>query len=189
MKIAVDVNGVLIDNMENVIEVVNRKYNSNYKKEDVNNWEFYKEWNFSEREFFDIFYKTYEEMDKVKFIDPEAPNFMKKLTEFHEVNILSALNDQFEALVKNKLERHNIIEGIHYNEMIIVAEKPWDLKVKHRFDLYIDDNPNLVNPIKKMKDRFLFLFDQPWNYNIENHDNIIRVHNWKEIYKNINNLE
>ncbi|GAG95475.1 unnamed protein product, partial [marine sediment metagenome] len=66
--------------------------------------------------------------------------------------------------------------------------KPYDIKMKQNYDVYVDDNPNLVEPIKKLKNRNLLLFDQPWNQNSVCENNVYRVYNWEEVYKKIGEL-
>jgi uncharacterized HAD superfamily protein len=187
MRIAVDINGVLIDNMENFVDLYNKLHKTQYEKKDVTNWEFYHDWGFSDKEFFELFYKTYDNMNSIKFIDHNAPKIMKKLNKIHDVYLLSALNSLYESLLIEKLNYHNIQKGIHYKEVIIVPDRPWDLKAKHEFDIYIDDNPNLIEPIKGLN-RYLLLYDQPWNQDCIAEKNIFRVHNWKQIFKIINQL-
>jgi len=189
MKIAVDINGVLIDNMENFVEIYNKLHNTQYKKKDITNWEFYSDWGFSDKEFFELFYKTYDNMNSIKFIDSNAPKIMKRLNKIHDVYLLSALDSLYESLLIEKLSNHNIKKDIQYKEVIIVPDRPWDLKAQHEFDVYIDDNPNLIEPIKKLKNRYLLLYDQPWNRKEVSEVNIIRVYNWKKIFKIIDKLK
>jgi uncharacterized HAD superfamily protein len=187
MKIAVDIDGVLLDIIITYCEIYNTKYKTNYSKKDVTDWDFFKYWGVSEEEAFDIFFQIYENSMSVPFIDSEAPFYMKKLNKSHEVYILSARTSQFRTQIIEKLNFHNIRKGTHYKELILVRHKPYDLKHRYEFDLYIDDNPHLAERIKSM-DRYLLLYDQPWNRNYICKDNIIRVHNWKEVYKTINSL-
>ena len=72
--------------------------------------------------------------------------------------------------------------------MIVVPETPYDLKLKIEFEIYVDDNPNLVEPIKNLKNRYLLLFNQPWNLDSICEQKIFRVNNWKEIYEIIQNF-
>ena len=188
MKIAVDINGVLFSVIDTFVEFFNEKHGTRYTKQDVTQWEFYTDWNSSEREFFELFYKAYENILDVPFIDDEASKYMKKLNETHDVQILSALDTQYTPHVVEKLIFHGIEGGTQYNELIIIKEKPWDLKLAHEFDLYVDDNPHLVEPIKQMSDRYLLLYDQPWNQDSFCEKNVIRVHNWKDVFDTIISL-
>ena len=182
MRIAVDINGVLIDNMENFVDLYNKLHKTQYEKKDVTNWEFYRDWGLQDEDFFELFYKTYDNMNSIKFIDKNAVKIMKKLNKIHDVYLLSALDRLYESLLIEKLNYHNIKKDIHYKEVIIVPDRPWDLKAQHEFDVYIDDNPNLIEPIKGLN-RYLLLYDQPWNHKENSNGKIIRVYNWKEIFK------
>jgi uncharacterized HAD superfamily protein len=188
MKIAVDIDGVLLDIMVEYCKIFNKRYGTNYIKKDVTDWEFFKDWGISEEEAFAVFNQIYEDSMSVPFIDNEAPSVMKSLNLKHEVFIVSARESEFKLPIIKKLNFHNIKKGIHYIELILLTHKPYDLKLSKHFDLYIDDNPNLVDPIKKLKNKFLLLYDQPWNQNSKCEHNVIRVYNWKEVHKEINNL-
>ena len=182
MKVAVDIDGVLLDIIIPYIKKFNQKHNTDYTKKDVTNWDFYKEWNITEDDSFEIFYEIYENTMSVPFIDGDAPKFMKKLHTLHELYILSARAPQYRPQIFEKLNFHNIKKGSHYNDLMLVNHKPYDLKINEPFDVYVDDNPNLAQAIQKSQDKYLLLYNQPWNQNIENTNNIIRVFNWKGIY-------
>ena len=106
MKIAVDINGVLFSVIDKFIEYFNEKHQTHYTIKDVNNWEFYNNWNVSEREFYELFYKAYENLMDIPFIDDDASKYMKKLNETHDVRILSALDTQYTSHVVEKLTFH-----------------------------------------------------------------------------------
>lgn len=182
MKIAIDIDGVLLDIIIPFCEKFNQKYNTEYRKKDVTNWDFYKEWNITEDEAFEFFYEIYENTMSVPFIDEKAPKFMNKLHKLHELYILSARASQYRTQIIEKLNSHNIKKDSHYNDIILVHHKPYDLKITQPFDIYIDDNPNLAKAIEKTDDKYLLLYNQPWNQKIKTTNNIIRVFNWKDIY-------
>ena len=188
MKIAIDVVGVLLDNLETFIQIYNETFNTNHTKKDIKYWEYFKELNLTTEEFLKLFYKTFEHPESIPFIDDEAPVYMKKLNHVHNMYILSALDIKYRISLIKQLELYHVKQHIHYKEMIIVPETPYDLKLNHEFDIYVDDNPHLVEPIKKLKDRHLLLFNQPWNQDATCEQNVIRVNNWKEIHNIIQNL-
>ena len=182
MKIAIDIDGVLLDIIIPFCEKFNQRHNTEYEKKDVVNWEFFKDWNMTEDEAFEIFFEIYENTMSVPFIDNDAPKFMNKLHKLHELYILSARASQYRTQIIEKLNFHNIRKDSHYNDLNLVYHKPYDLKINEPFDVYVDDNPNLAKAIQKTEDKYLLLYNQPWNQKIDNTNNIIRVFNWKEIY-------
>lgn len=180
--------GVLLDNFITFIQIYNEKYNTSYSKDDIKYWEFFKELDLTIEDFLNLFYKTFENPAKIPFMDAEAPMYMKKLNQMHEIYLLSALDLKYKEIMKKQLEFYHIVRSIHYKDMIIVPETPYDIKLSHYFKIYIDDNPHLVEPIKKLKDRYLLLYNQPWNQDSLCTDKVIRVSNWREIYQTIISL-
>jgi len=189
MKIAIDIDGVLLDIMVEYCIIYNEKYGTKYTKADVTDWEFFKYWNISEKEAFEIFDIIYEDSMAVPFMDENAPTIMEKLSKLHEVSIVTARNPKYKDPVVKKLNYHNIKKGIQYRDMILLHHEPYDIKLQENFDVYVDDNPNLVESIGELKERILLLYDQPWNQNCICENNVIRVHNWKEVYLEINKLQ
>jgi len=188
MKIAIDIDGVLLDIIITYCEIYNRRYITNYKKNDVVKWDFFADLNMDEETGVKIFYEIYEDSHSIPFIDNDAPKIMKKLNESYDLDIVSARVPEYRASIIDKLDSHDIVASIQYTELILLHHRPYDIKLKQNYDLYVDDNPNLVEPIKMMKDRTLLLFDQPWNQNSVCEDNVYRVHNWKEVEKKIFDL-
>jgi uncharacterized HAD superfamily protein len=185
MKIAIDIDGVLLDIVVNFCEIFNKKHGTSYIKKDITNWEFFNDWNLSEEEAFEIFFQIYEDTMSVPFIDETAPDYMEELNRNHEVFILSARASQYRSQIIEKLKLHGIRKGEQYIKLILVHHKPYASKQDYEFDVYVDDNPHLAEAIKSMKDRYLLLYDQPWNQNFLCENNIIRVYNWKDVYKKI----
>jgi 5'(3')-deoxyribonucleotidase len=122
----------------------------------------------------------------IPFIDEDAPNIMKELKKCYKISIVSARNPEYEAPIVSKLKFHNVQKGIHYEDLILLNHKPYDIKLTLDYDIYIDDNPNLVEPIKKLKGKRLLLYDQPWNQNISDSKNILRVFSWRDIKEDLN---
>ena len=188
MRIAIDIDGVLLDLMVTYCEIFNKKYNTEYTVQDVKHWEFFRDWNISEKESFEIFYELYKNSMPIPFIDERAPEYMRKLNNSHELYIVSAREPQYRSQTLKKLNYHNVKKNLHYIELILLHHKPYDSKINQDFDVYVDDNPNLAKSIKKMKNRYLLLYDQPWNQEVICKDNVIRVFNWKEVYETINEM-
>ena len=113
---------------------------------------------------------------------------MKKLNERYDLDIVSARLPEYRSSIINKLDSHDIVAGIQYTELILLHHRPYDIKLKQNYDLYVDDNPNLVEPIKKLKDRTLLLYDQPWNQDSVCEGNVHRVNDWKEVDKKIKEI-
>lgn len=189
MKIAVDVDGVLLDLMDRFCEVINREQRTRFSKDIITDWEFFHIFNISEQKAYEIFHLLYEKSEELPFIDINAPYYLKRIKERHSIDIVSARDGKFKKELQTKLSSHGIKKGSHYENLILVESKPYDIKLKLNYDLFIDDNPNLVEPISQNGDRYLLLYSQPWNQHVTTDKNVIRVDTWKEIFDFIKKVE
>ena len=138
---------------------------------------------------FEIFYQIYDEKLPAPLIDDKIPTYLKEINKNHYVDILSARNSNFKSQLKGQLNYHNIIKKISYQNIILVNEKPYDVKLQYDYDIYIDDSPNLVEPIKKIENKILMLFEQPWNKDSISGRNIKRIKYWEQIPIEINRVQ
>jgi len=186
MKIAVDVDGVLLDLIGSFLQLFNRRYHTQYEPSDLDRYDFYHNWNVPKQQIYQIFFEIYKSKCETPLIDPTAPYILNHLNKDHHVDIVSARDSQFYDHLLRKLEDHGIIKGLSYRNLVLVEETPIDSKLAHRYDIYIDDNPNLIKPVQNLEDILLLLFNQPWNKSIEIvNGKVCRVHNWTEIIQTI----
>lgn len=181
MKISVDIDGVLLDLMLKFCEIYNLKYNSDFKPEDATRWEFFRDWNIPEDLVYEIFNKAYEESDTTSLIDVNAPNILEKLNKENQIDLVTARNQDYKKQLLERLNSLGIKQKSHYKKLIYVDPKPYDIKLKLDYEIFIDDNPNLVNSIQISTNKKLFLYIQPWNKYIKKNSNIFRVSNWNQI--------
>ena len=183
MKIAVDIDGVILDLVIKVCEIFNGLYNASYTRNDVKRWEFYKDWNIPEETVYEIFERAYEESMTIPLIDNQIPLILQEINTAYHVDLLTARTKSFETQLLRRLNSLHIKPGSHYENLNYVDPKPYDLKLYLDYDIFIDDNPNFVKSIKKFPDKIVYLYDQPWNEDIKENSNVKRVYTWKQIEK------
>jgi 5'(3')-deoxyribonucleotidase len=184
MKIAIDLDGVVWDLMTIFIKTYNKLYNENVKFNDVQDWHYFPG---------DRFLTVYEIANEKLFEYPETEKniydhlYNLNIRKKHDVQILTHEINSVENL-KMKLKCLNIVEGIHYNNLI--KDQNNVKKVNYSFDIFIDDAPFMVEDIQKFPNKTLLLFDQPWNWNANtNYDNVYRVYSWQEVIDKIKELD
>lgn len=181
MNIAVDLDGVVWDIMGVFLELYNEKFKKNIKICDVNEWCFFPQKNFEA-----VYPATLKRIDEYSFLDEIINHYLFLLMGKHEVKILTKEQNPIDVL-KRKLESYDIREGFEYLEIIKLEIK--DSKLNYKFDVYIDDCPLMVDGIKEYPERFLLLYEQPWNLNCEESDNVFKVKDWYEIVDKIEEIE
>jgi len=189
MKISVDVDGVLFDIMILYCKIFNERYDTDYNKKDVSQWDFFIDWNIEREDAFAIFHEIYECTAYIPLTDPESPKILEKLNKDNKIDIVSARTKKFRPQLKKELSIHGIEKGKHYDQLILVNDSPKDIKLHLNYDIYIDDNPFLAEAIKNVKSSTLLLYTQPWNRMAETSNNIKKVRNWNEIYEYIIQLK
>lgn len=187
-EISVDVDGVLLDTMFTFCNIYNEIYETSKEfkrrsKEDVTCWEFNKEWKLADASLWYIFDLVAEQLLFVPLIDPISSNVMRKMKKTFIVDVVTARKEEEREALVRKLNRHRIVEDIQYDALHIVDRHDFKAKLNMPYNIYIDDSPNIVEDISKYKDKLLLLFDQPWNRHCKDYKNVIRVHNWREVWK------
>ena len=183
-KIALDIDGVLLDLINRFCEIFNKRYDSAYREEDIKDWEFFNDWNITEMEFYEIFYEIYQDIN-LPLIDVDAPKYLRALNKKYDIDLVTARSAQSKILLIKNLKAVGIEKDNHYKNLIMVNPKPYDIKLQYDYDIYIDDNPNLVKGIKFLEQKILLLFDQPWNRKTHSNTNIFRVNSWIEIFQKL----
>lgn len=173
MDIAVDIDGVIWDIMEVFLELYNRIYRTDIQFNDVITW-----YHFPLERFNAIYPLTLKRIDEYRFLDANIKHYLFLLMGKHEVKMLTKEQNPVE-IIKKKLESGNIREGFEYLELIKIEIA--DKKVNYKFDIYIDDCPLMVEDMKQHPDRILLLYNQPWNWDCKETENVFRVKGWKEI--------
>ena len=177
MVILCDMDNVISDLSTPWTQALNKRYHRNVAVEDINKWHL------------SNFYPglTAEQIDEPlhnpdlwSWVKPMegAQTYLKKLMdEGHEIYIVTAaspdsMGPRFEYVIKRYFPL------IDYKHLIMTSNK-----TMIKGDVLIDDKPaNLFNGSYRK-----ILFDWPYN-RIEMPEDVIRAHNWKEVYEAINSL-
>lgn len=182
MDIAVDLDGVIWDIMGVFLELYNKKFGTNIKIEEVDEWYYFPKENFET-----VYPETLKRIDEYPLLDENINHYLFLLMGKHEVKILTHERNTVDVM-KKKLKDFNIREGFEYLELIKQDTYTGD-KLSEVFDIYIDDCPLLAERMKDYPDRILLLYDQPWNRYYKSTTNVFRVMDWKDVMGKIEELE
>ncbi len=171
MIILIDIDDTISNFSEVLINHLNRLNNTNFKKEDISDWDWYK--NHFENPWKPTEYKNF--WDDI-VIDKNSINLIEKLVENgHEVYLVTASFPSDSLGYKVRKTLSNFKENLLNESNIIICSNKHIIKG----DLRIDDGIHNLD-----SNSINILFDQPWNRNIIKNKNIPkfkRVKNWKEI--------
>lgn len=154
------------------LEVYNKEYNDNLKKEDIKGWDI---GNYTKAQ--DKMYILLDTPNFFKNIDIQEDSafFIEKLMEYFDIHIVSACSYKTYAdkaeWIEKKLPFFPIRKFSAVSPKYII-----------KGDIIIDDNYDNMRNFEGLK----LLYSQPWNENIQG--DFIRVRNWKEVYIELQNF-
>jgi 5'(3')-deoxyribonucleotidase len=183
LKIAVDIDGVLADQVGAVLRIIEKEYGLKYLKSDVNR----AHWTFSGKE-------IWSEISRL-LADPEytlsipliegSQEGIEKLVD-HDVCVVTARRPNAEEATKQWLSTHFPCLTEYYRA---------STGTKHNIpsDVLIDDlDMNIVEFVKSDPNRHGILFVHPWSINstgIENYsDQVHYCPEWKSVVRAINDM-
>ena len=192
MRIGVDIDGVLADVISKILEWHNRVYGTNYRKEQIVNFQFERLWGGTheqaKKKIFEEFYHS-EEFDDTKPLDG-AVDVLKKLSKKHKLVAVTARPAEIKAKTKDWLDEYfpEIFSEVFYNddwENVGVYGSKVEICQKNHIALIIEDSVENAQAFAEEGIPALLL-DYPWNQSDALPENVTRVKNWDEIVKLIN---
>jgi len=180
MKIAVDLDNTLADTTTVLTKLTNFKHGTTLTKESIVEWDYWRKSGLDE-----TFWAIYDLFDSIYLrrvlppVHPLACPIVKMLEKAgNSVDILTANNADAKKSIESWLFGH----GLDTNVQTLGRISP-EVKVTMDYDLFIDDSPKLIEPMKSAPGKTLILLDQPWNASIDvsGIPNIIRAKDWRQI--------
>ena len=121
-----------------------------------------------------------------KPVDKYLTKYFNKLTKEYFVDVVTARwgDDGLEMDIWKTLSKYKL-KGFH--DIVLSGNGN---KQHLDYEVYVDDSPRLAECFMEIDNAILVLYNQPWNWYIEcdQHWNIFRAKNWKEVYKIIKSL-
>lgn len=177
MKIGIDIDGVIADFVTSFRALVKEKYNIEFGYEDIREHDLYKVLGINEKEAIELILETF---DFDLNTQPDAPESIRKLSEIHEIVLVTARPQQTEEITKKWLEK----KGIPYNKLIIVTEGNKHETEKEGFDVIIDDHlKEIVRWSEKVP--LVLVYNHPWNKSLNIKNNFERVFSWEDILEKL----
>lgn len=193
IKIALDLDGVIIQIMEEWCRLYNELYPTRKPAiiDQVHEWDFWTIVGCTKEECYDVFKMI--EIPNVPIINKRAPKYIKKIYKRYPMDIVTArfLPERDRPIVKQKLDDIGIFRGEHYDNLVVCSTEPKDLKFSMDYDLYIDDSPNLAERMQEAWnnhnfDKFQLMPNRPWNWRVDTTNpanGVLRIKGLKEAYK------
>jgi len=186
MRIGIDIDEVIVEFLDSFLEFYNSKHNKNFKKEDFKSYIFEETLGGTHEDSVNLI-KEFSYSEDPKLVE-DALEVINQLAKGHELIVLTARHPMFKEKTTHLLKKHF---GDIFLEILYTGEAfekqgvtKADLCKNLGVNFIIEDNKLFSFECAQKGIRF-FLLDKPWNQNHEEHENIIRVNNWREILDNL----
>lgn len=183
MKIGIDIEGVLADIHTLFIKKYNLGYQTKFRIEDITNWSLENtKIGIKDKEFAEFVRELWHNhWNEIPMIEEDAAEKLRTFSKFCEICIATncvALDGRNAKLGETNLLKWMEKYGLFYNRFIPLGmgKNKADLE----YDYLIDDNPFLVEEMKKRK-KFMFLYNRPWNKDINESKYIKRIFSLSEV--------
>jgi len=185
MKIGIDLDEVIVDFVKGFSKFYNLKFNKNLLFEDWHSYNFWEVVGISREQSIELVneFNCSAMFDNLELIK-NAEKTIKEILKNHKVFIITARSVRFKEktyrFIKN-LFPINTPEIIHSGDFHNSQGKTKSEICKAlEIDFLIEDHKGYAFESAQEGVR-VFLFDKPWNKNLDEHEKIIRVSGWKEV--------
>jgi len=188
MKIAIDIDEVVVEFVRGCIKILNKR-GIPVEYEKTYSYDFKESFSMTKKEEMDLineFFESeyFENIELVKGAKEGIGKLEKKNELFFLTSRPLSIKDKTNKFIKKHFPNSNInliFSGdFHRDNGKTKAEICRELKIP----IIIEDNKNYALECAKSGVR-AFLIAKPWNVDAENHSNIIKVNSWSEILDNL----
>lgn len=188
LKIGIDIDEVVVEFFKKYLELFNEKFEKNI---DFDSWTKYNIWDFTDISREDALGLVNEFQESGGLDDLELVEGVKEalmeLNQKYEIYFITSrpqsIKEKTENFLKNLFSEFNFelhFSGGVWNDSKSKVTICNELGIK----IMVEDNADYALGCAE-KGVKVFLLDKPWNQNVEEHENVIRVRNWDEIMERL----
>jgi len=184
MKIGIDIDEVIVEFLKGYLEIYEKIYGKKGFYKDFHSYNFWECLPISKEqairiaeEFFDS-----EEFENIEFVKG-AKQAVQTLSKNHELIFLTARPVKIKEKTIRFFNKHfpeSSFEIFHSGDFFAGNKSKAEICKDLGISFLIEDNEHYALDCSKNCEK-VFLLDKPWNQNMKNQKNIIRVKNWQEI--------
>lgn len=193
MKIAIDVDDVLIETFLSIVKNYNKEKGTNFSLEDITSymiWEvgIYKDKKEAMREVLKL--QNNQSPEEIRVMK-DSLKVLKILKEEHDFLIITSRHRMLKEKTKEILDFHFGIFGFdirHSGDFFGVGKPKSEICIEEECEIILEDSLNIAIDCAD-KGIKTILFDKPWNRSEIINKNIFRVNDWNEALQKINEIE
>lgn len=167
--------GVLAETMEAWCRIVNQRFGTRLKLDDLDTWTSWRKTGISKDQFFEILDETWDMWEEIPPTELGLARKVEKVEKLGELDVVTGRSKRTVEGAKSWLVHHKI----PYRQFVRV--RGWRDKVFLNYDVYIDDAPELMPLISRNPVMHGILYQRPWNRDVADMPRVFRVDSWVQI--------
>ena len=176
LRIALDLDGVLADATGSWLRLFKERFQVSLGRSQINEWDFWKRLNMKQQEFEDLFAEAWRRWHSIRETEENLRDKVDKLRSFGELDIVTGRSRDTIKYAAKWLSS----KGINFGKIVLVGT--YSPKAHLDYDVFIDDSPQHANEAAECGKMGL-LYSQPWNMDVDERDNLIRIQSLNDASK------
>jgi hypothetical protein len=165
------------------VNYANNHFNTDYEYNDDTVEDYFKENDFDYKKFDDFYHQYAEKMHETADIRPKVKENIKKLEDFCNIHYVTARESHIEPITIEWLKKHKVYYNTYHLGSFNKTNKAKELSC----DIFIEDNLETSKDLAAEGIKVI-LIDTGFN-RYENPQNIIRVYDWDDVYREVKNYQ
>ena len=186
MKIGIDFDDTIVDQLKDIVDILNKKRGYNIKFRDITHWKWLREeYPITKEELLTEIYDY--NPCWCQPTDSRIAKYFNLISAEHIVDVVTARigPPYLPHLIYDTLIKF----GLKHIHNLIIVKNTWKQDLK--YDVLVDDHPLMTeNVIANGNNVKIILYTQPWNKYIDcdKYENVYRAKNWRQVYEIIKSL-
>ena len=173
LRIALDLDGVLADATGSWLRLFKQRFRVPLRRSQINEWDFWKRLGLKQKDFEDIFAEAWQRWQSIRETEGNLPEKVDRLRSLGELDIVTGRSRDTIKYAAKWLSN----KRINFGKIVLVGT--YAPKAHLDYDVFIDDSPRHANEAAECG-KIGLLYNQPWNKNVGEKDNLIRIQNLQD---------
>lgn len=178
-RVALDVDFTVADIGSVMLRLHNMSVSGSYKTDDIVDWH-WESVNMTSEQFVDTYVKAWNEHTRDIPITMDV-SLLRSAQQFYDIELVTSRKNSkgFEDTV-DALKEWMTLNGI--GDVPLVLSNAHEHKSSLDYDFFVDDSPALARAMSESaeKGKVLFVIDAPYNRDVKDSENVLRVRNANE---------
>lgn len=155
--------------------ILNQRHSTQFTPNSFVQWNAWQIANITRDEFLRTLDEAWFEWEKIPPVEEDIGAKVSRIRGIGRVDVVTGRSQRTIQAAKMWLEKQKVPYDMFMRTVSTTA------KANLRYDVFIDDSPELMSLVASSFDRWGILYTQPWNRNAQEMPRILKVEGWEQI--------